>query len=77
MSDLIFRTLEVLEKSKVHYRIARTRSDTIQIDAHFVGARVEIEIFEDGHIEMSKFLGNEDVESGGIEMVKRVIEEFS
>lgn len=29
-----------------------------------VGERIEIDVFEDGHIEYSRFRGNEDVEDG-------------
>ena len=77
MSSVLFSILKLLDKEKVHYVLERTRSGSIQINAVFVGARVEIEVFEDGHIEMSRFLGNEDVESGSIEMVEGVVEEFS
>ena len=43
------------------------------ITATFVGERTEIDVFEDGHIEVSRFLGTEDV-LGGAELVTRLLE---
>ena len=77
MSTLLFRALDLLDKKHIHYKLERTRADTIQINVTFVGARVEIEIFEDGHLEMSRFLGDESVDSGSIEMLEGIIEDLS
>ena len=77
MSSVIFDLMQLLDKERVHYSIQRTRSETIQFNTTFVGARIEIEVFEDNHIEISKFVGNEDVESGDIEMVKKIIKTYS
>lgn len=77
MASVLFELLDLLDKEKVHYRLERTRLGSIQINAVFVGARVEIEIFEDEHIEMSQFRGNEDVDSGSIEMIAAVIADLN
>ena len=77
MSSVVFDLMQLLDKERVHYSIQRTRSETIQFNTTFVGARIEIEVFEDNHIEISKFVGNEDVESGDIEMVKKIIKTYS
>jgi hypothetical protein len=37
-----------------------------------VGQRIEIEIFEDDHIEISRFFGDEKVE-GGAELLKQLL----
>jgi len=37
-----------------------------------VGERVEVDVFEDGHMEISRFAGNEDV-VGGEELIKEII----
>lgn len=57
----VFEVLKRLDEAKVHYFIGRYRSDTIDITATVVGERVEITVFEDGHVEVSRFVGNEDV----------------
>jgi len=62
----VFEILRRLDSAKVHYFIGRYRSDTIDITATVVGERVEISIFEDGHVEISRFVGNEDVLAEGV-----------
>jgi hypothetical protein len=37
-----------------------------------VGERVEIDVFEDGHMEVSRFTGSEDI-VGGAEVVEKLI----
>ncbi|MBB3564337.1 hypothetical protein FHX06_005701 [Rhizobium sp. BK512] len=57
----VFEVLKRLDEAKVHYFIGRYRSDTIDITATVVGERVEITVFEDDHVEVSRFVGNEEV----------------
>ncbi|PZM15870.1 hypothetical protein [Rhizobium tubonense] len=57
----VFEILKRLDDAKVHYFIGRYRPDTIDITATVVGERVEISVFDDNHVEISRFLGNEDV----------------
>ncbi|MBY5821594.1 hypothetical protein [Rhizobium leguminosarum] len=57
----VFEVLKRLDDAKIHYFIGRYRPDTIDITATIVGARVEISVFDDDHIEISRFVGNEDV----------------
>lgn len=61
MTSSLFRILRRLDEAKVHYFIERHRPETIDITATFVGCRVEISVFEDDHVEISTFRGNEDV----------------
>jgi hypothetical protein len=77
MASALFALLDLLDREKIHYSLERTRSDSVQVNAVFVGVRVEIEVFPDGHFEMSRFLGNEDVESGSVEMIRALIAELS
>jgi hypothetical protein len=70
----IFRVIKLLEKKRIHYYIERTRPDTIRLNATLVGQRVEIDIFEDGHIEISRFFGSEAVE-GEEELLIEILEE--
>ena len=39
-----------------------------------VGERIEIDVFEDGHMDVSRFKGNEDI-IGGEELVEQIIDE--
>ncbi len=57
----VFEVLKRLDEAKVHYSIGRYRSDTIHITVTVVGERIEITVFEDDHVEVSRFVGNEDV----------------
>ena len=63
MSHELYRVIRLLERERVHYRLDRHRDDSIMVTATLVGERIEIDVFEDGHIEYSRFRGNEDVES--------------
>jgi hypothetical protein len=62
----------MLEEARLHYFIERSRPDSLRLAVTMVGQRVEIEIFEDDHIEISRFLGDEKVE-GGAELLKQLL----
>ncbi|GJD40318.1 hypothetical protein [Methylobacterium bullatum] len=62
MSHELYRVIRLLEREGIHYRLDRHRDDSILITATLVGERIEIDVFEDGHVEYSRFRGNEDVE---------------
>ncbi|EJB01775.1 hypothetical protein Rleg9DRAFT_0520 [Rhizobium leguminosarum bv. trifolii WSM597] len=61
MSETLFRILKRLDDAKIYYVLGRNRSDTVDVLATFVGARLEISVFDDGHVEVSMFTGSEDV----------------
>ena len=63
MSHELYRVLRLLEQERVHYRLSRHRDDSVMITATLVGERIEIDVFEDGHIEYPRFCGTEAVES--------------
>ncbi len=62
MSHELYRVIRLLEREGVHYSLHRHRGDSIMITATLVGERIEIDVFEDGHVEYSRFRGTEDVE---------------
>nr|WP_314086610.1 hypothetical protein [uncultured Shinella sp.] len=62
MTAAIYRLLKTLDEAKVHYCLQRHRPDTIDVTITLVGKRVEVSVFDDDHIEVSQFLGTEDVE---------------
>lgn len=74
VSHPVYKILQDLEAAKIHYRLERYREDTIMICLTVVGARIEIEVFNNGNIETSIFNGNEDIVSG-IEPVNKIIAE--
>jgi hypothetical protein len=67
-TNAVFDTIRLLEKAHIWFDIKRTRPDALTITATVVGERVEIDIFEDDHIEISRFRGDESVE-GGMELL--------
>jgi hypothetical protein len=64
MTSAVFKTIRMLEEARLHFFIERTRPDSIRLSVTMVGERVEIDIFEDDHLEISRFFGNEKVEGG-------------
>jgi hypothetical protein len=60
VADLI-PFLAYLDDQRIHYALSRHRDDTVMVTFTVVGARVEVDFFDD-HIEFSTFKGNEDVE---------------
>jgi len=73
-SHSLFSLLRRLEDAKIHFTLARHREDTVLVTMTLVGERVEVDVFADGHMEVSRFPGNEDV-VGDAELVQRLIDE--
>jgi len=71
----LYALLIELESARIHFTIGRHRPDTILVTLTLVGERVEIDVFENGHMEVSRFKGNEDV-VGEYELVQRIIREY-
>lgn len=68
--DLMHR----LEKAHVHFSLSRHRSGTVLVTLTLVGERIEVDVFEDGHMEVSRFSGSEDI-VGGSELVDALLQE--
>jgi hypothetical protein len=68
----LFELLQRLDTGRHHYTLSRHRPDCILVTVTFVGERVEIDVFEDGHMELSRFLGTEDI-LGGAEVIWQLI----
>ena len=56
--------MRLLEDARLHFFIERTRPDSIRLCVTMVGERLEIEIFEDDHLGISRFRGDESIEGG-------------
>jgi hypothetical protein len=72
MSHPLFALLTKLDDAKVAYALSRHRPDSVLVSITVVGQRIEVDVFDDGHMEISRFLGNEDVE-GGVELVESIL----
>ena len=68
MGHTLYSLLRLLDEQRLWYRIDRHRSESVMITVTIVGERLEIDVFEDGHVEFSRFRGNEDVESDADEL---------
>jgi hypothetical protein len=73
MSSAFFDTIKTLENARLHFFIERHRPDSVLITVTLVGERMEIDVFEDDHIEIARFRGDESIE-GGWELLTRVLE---
>ena len=72
MSHPLYDLLLRLEDAQIPFTLSRNRSDSLLVTLTLVGERVEIDVFEDGHMEVSRFKGSEDV-VGGAELVEKLI----
>jgi hypothetical protein len=72
MSHPLYDLLPRLEDAKISFTLSRNRSDSLLVTLTLVGERVEIDVFEDGHMEVSRFKGSEDV-VGNAELVEKLI----
>jgi hypothetical protein len=74
MSHPLFALLSELEAAGIHFTIGRHRPDTILLTLTLVGERVEVDVFEDGHMEVCRFPGSESI-VGGEELVGQILSE--
>jgi len=72
VSSAVFDTIRLLEKAHIAFDIKRTRPDALTVIATIVGERIEIDVFEDNHIEISRFRGDESIE-GGRELLIQIV----
>ena len=59
MTHSLFGLLADLDVASIHYTLARDRPDSVRVNITLVGERVEVDVFEDGHMEVSRFRGSE------------------
>lgn len=70
----LFELLQRLDEARHHYTLSRHRPDSVLVTVTFVGERTEIDVFQDGHMEVSRFQGPEDV-VGDADMVWQLLRE--
>lgn len=61
MSHPLFKLLCDLDEASIQYTVARDRPDTVRVNLTFIGERVEVDVFEDGHKEVSRSSASEDI----------------
>ncbi len=74
MTHPLFGLLASLEQARIHFTLSRYRPDTILVMLTLVGERIEVDVFEDGRMEVSRFTGSESV-VGESELVLQLIEQ--
>lgn len=72
MVSAVFKTTRMLEEARLHFSIERTRPEALRFSVTRVGERIEIDIFEDDHLEFSRFFGDETVE-GGMDLLMDIL----
>ncbi len=60
MSHPLYTLLRELEAASIHFSLGRHRRDSVLVSLVLVGERIEVDVFEDGHREVSRFPGNEE-----------------
>ncbi|NIF40982.1 hypothetical protein F3J14_08805 [Burkholderia sp. Tr-862] len=76
MTHPLYELLSNLDERRLFYTLGRHRPDTILISITVPGERIEIDVFDDGHMEMSRFSGDESVIDDQ-QVILKAIEEVS
>ncbi|WP_175820984.1 hypothetical protein [Burkholderia sp. BCC0419] len=76
MAHPLYELLSSLDERRLFYTLGRHRPDTILISITVPGERIEIDVFDDGHMEMSRFSGDESVIDDP-QIILKAIEEAS
>jgi hypothetical protein len=75
MNHPLYRLLRDLESANLHFVLSRHREESIFVSMTGVGEGIEVDVFEDGHMEMSRFSGDEGVE-GDVSFVDRPVQKY-
>lgn len=74
MNHPLYELMSSLEAASIHFTLGRHRPDSVLVAMSFVGERVEVDVFADGHMEVSRFPGSEDI-VGDEALVRRLVDE--
>ncbi|AOI94859.1 hypothetical protein [Burkholderia sp. LA-2-3-30-S1-D2] len=72
MTHALYELLRDLDDRRLFYTLGRHRPDTILISITVPGERIEIDVFDDGRMEMSRFSGDESVIDDPQTMLKAI-----
>lgn len=70
----LYELLTELEAARLPFTLGRYRPDSVMVTVTVVGERIEVDVFDDGHMEVSRFTGDEAV-VGGRDLVLKLIED--
>ncbi|RYY05226.1 MAG: hypothetical protein EON55_27880 [Alphaproteobacteria bacterium] len=56
-----FQIIARLNAARIHHSITSIRDDAIMIDAAVPGERWEIEVFQDGHVEIERYRSDGEI----------------
>lgn len=65
-SDSLFEFLAKLDKNKLSYRLDRVREGTVMVVLALPGQIWEVEFFDDGHIEVERFLSDGTISDASV-----------
>jgi hypothetical protein len=68
----LFDLLLALERAHISFVLQRNRPNTVLVTITLVGERLEVDVFDDGHMEVSRFKGDETI-VGDCELVYSLI----
>ena len=71
----LYNLVRRLEDANIFFTLGRNRPDTILVSITVPGERIEIDVFDDGHMEVSRFKGNESI-VGEENLVEEIINEY-
>jgi hypothetical protein len=66
--------LRQLEQHRISYRLEHNRADAVMVLIAVPGQRWEVEFFEDGQVEVERFVSGGDIQ--GEELLEDLIREF-
>ena len=76
MTHSLYKLLAELEAANAYFVLSRNRPDSVLVSITFVGEQVEVDVFEDGHMEVSRFKGSEEV-VGDEDLVRQILADRS
>lgn len=72
MKHVLFDILNELDAAGVHFALSRDQQVSVMVTVTLVGERVEVVVFGDGQVYVSRFKGTEAVE-GGADLLRQLI----
>ena len=71
----LYHLLENLENAGIYFTLGRYHPDSITVSLTVPGERIEIYVYENGQMEVSRFKGHEGI-VGENDLVDQIIEQY-
>jgi hypothetical protein len=62
----VFDLMHRLDRAAIHYDLASVRDGALMVQVSVPGERLEVEFFEDGNIEVERFVSTGKIESSDV-----------